>query len=303
MNCRHDVPTSMLVASSVVSLLLSAGMLNSMFGRTRKLNKEDVRALFGDYERSAIFIHYAIVVPLFEFFVIWGPRLNANIGPSSASSVTAFLIVNAISVFLLLLGVIFEAKYRLFVHKVQCWRIPICIVFLCDRDINFTVGFEALFIAASLLCSIFETVNVNELVAKTNRRRIRIRQTRKASGAKVSDGDSTEMSLTQPQPSSAAVARVALPPPLAGSYASPLSDDPAYESDTPPLVRHMYDARERQKQVAVNLTRLANTHDQQAAAGITSTLQQMVATYYRGAPSASTSVSQSKNAEASDSGF
>jgi hypothetical protein len=290
-SCFHDPPQALYICCTVFSCLVSVAMYILVFKRTWKMDKTQVRLLFSDYERHAIFMNYVVIEPCFQGFVIWGPFIGANIDFNSASTVTASVVMNSVSLFLLVLAFIFVEKYRILVHKVQCMRFMMAVVFLCDRDINFSLGFESLFICAIFAVSAFESINVQELISKKVEKRRKLRRARsQPNSASQSD---EEMSLANG--TEHIITRAALPPPIAC--------DLTYDNDTPKAVRQHYASRERQKLVANSLSQMAETNDRMVVEGMALNIREMVSSQY-GPPSASTSVSASeKHADESDSGF
>lgn len=161
-HCIDFVPHGVLVASSFVSALLSLLMLNATFGATWSFSHSALRTMFSSMERRAIALQYLVAMPFFELFVVWGPHIDVGIDHNSTSSVVAWLVVNTLCVGFLFVATFSLHRYRALVYRAQSARMPLAIVYFCDRSINFTVGVEGVFIGFVFGCAMFEMSQVDD---------------------------------------------------------------------------------------------------------------------------------------------
>jgi hypothetical protein len=160
--CRHYLGETVLASSTTISLLLSTVMLNAMFGATLRFTRSQLRRIFYPTERKIAFLQYALFMPLFEVFVIWGSKLGISIDTSTASVIVTWIVINAVCLVLVLSSCRAVGNYRLLIHVAQCYRLPMAIMFFCDRLINSEIGIEGIFIGAMFLCSLFEFFHVQD---------------------------------------------------------------------------------------------------------------------------------------------
>jgi hypothetical protein len=163
--CRHLLPQDVLIASTVVSALLSLFMLNAMCGMTFKYSRIQLRRLFFPTERKISFIQYALIAPMFELFVIWGDRIGVSTDTDSASIVVTWVTINVLCLFVMLCSCRAQANYRLLIRDAQTFRFPMSVMFLCDRAFNSVIGIECIFIVAIMLFSVFEFFHVQDYFA------------------------------------------------------------------------------------------------------------------------------------------
>lgn len=168
-HCHNLVPDGVLIASTVVSGLLSLLMFNSAFGASCFFSNKDLYQVFNAMERRAIIIQYLIAMPLFELLVVWGPQLTPSIDHNSSSSVINWLVVNSMSLGLVIGSLFATHRYRMLIHVAQCFRLPLATMYFCDRAINFTIGVEGVFIGAVFFCATFEMVHVHQYYTKYKR--------------------------------------------------------------------------------------------------------------------------------------
>lgn len=160
--CRHTLPRSVMVASTVITALLSLAVLNAMNGATYRYSRSQLRRMFYPTERKIAFLQYALFMPLFELCVIWGAEIGVSIDDNSAAIVVAWLAVNALCLLVMSCSCAALGSYRLMIHAVQCFRMPLALIFMCDRVFNSVIGVESIFIALMFLCSVFEFFHVQD---------------------------------------------------------------------------------------------------------------------------------------------
>ena len=160
--CRHTLPRSVMISSSVVTTLLSLSLLNAMNGATYRYSRSQLRQMFYPTERKVAFLQYALFMPLFEVCVIWGAEIGVSADDSSASTVVTWLAINSLCLLVMTCACGAFGSYRLMIHAVQCFRMPLALMFMCDRVFNSVVGVESIFVALMFLCSVFEFFHVQD---------------------------------------------------------------------------------------------------------------------------------------------
>jgi hypothetical protein len=172
--CRHYLPTSVLALSTTITILLSFQMINIMWGATCRFKRSQVRRIFYPTERKVGFLQYGLFMPMFEIFVVWGSWLGLSIDSSTASIVIAWIVVNMICLLVLTCACRATSNFRMMVHIAQCFRLPMAIIFFCDRIFNSVVGVESAFIVAMFICSLFEFFHVQDYFAVVSNSRLDI---------------------------------------------------------------------------------------------------------------------------------
>ena len=137
-------------------------MLNAMNGATYRYSRSQLRRMFYPTERKISFLRYALLMPLFELFVIWGVEAGVSIDDSSAAIVVAWLSVNCLCLLVMTCSCGAFGSYRMMIHAVQCFRMPLSLIFMCERIFNSVIGVESIFIALMFLCSLFEFFHVQD---------------------------------------------------------------------------------------------------------------------------------------------
>jgi len=165
-HCHNYIPQSVLIASTVINGLLCMFIVNAAFGIAFYFAHNDLKRVFNTMERRAIVLQYLFAMPLFELFVVWGPQLQLGINHNSSSSVITWLTVNTLSLGLVLGSLCATHRYRMLIHVAQCMRMPLAVMYFCDRAINFTVGVEGVFIGFVFICAAFEMVHVHQYFTK-----------------------------------------------------------------------------------------------------------------------------------------
>ena len=163
--CRHYLPDGVLIASTVVSLILSLIMINAMCGATCRFARSHLRRIFYPTERKVVLVQYALCMPLFELFVIWGTKMGVSADTDSASIVVSWLVINAICLVVLGVSCCSQKNYRLLIRDAQSFRFPMSIVFFCDRAFNSVIGVECIFIILLMAFSVFEFFHVQDYFA------------------------------------------------------------------------------------------------------------------------------------------
>lgn len=160
--CRHYLPLSIFVVSSVVSGLLSLLMLNALLGATKKYTRSQLKRIFYPTERKIVVLQYAVCLPMFELFVIWGSQLGISIDGNTASIVITWIVVNIVRILLVLSACCATTNYRLMIHVVQCYNLPLAVMFFTDRIINSVIGVEGIFIGILCVLALFEFFHVQD---------------------------------------------------------------------------------------------------------------------------------------------
>lgn len=160
--CRHTLPRSVMISSTVITVLLGMSMLNAMNGATYRYARSQLRKMFYPTERKIAALQYALFMPLFELCVIWGAEVGVSADDSSAAIVVAWLAVNCLCLLIMTCSCCSLGSYRMLIHAVQCFRMPLALIFMCDRVFNSVVGAESIFIALMFLCSLFEFFHVQD---------------------------------------------------------------------------------------------------------------------------------------------
>jgi len=151
-----SLPLAVLGCTSALTALLILLTLNSYFCCTATLNHKVLRRLTRRGERRAVLLHYLIVLPLFEIFVIWGPHFDERVQPSSASVVVGWLAVLAVSCCTTIVGCVSGYAHVFSLQFVQVLQFPMMLLFLCDRALYHTLGVESICTVAMLAVVVCE---------------------------------------------------------------------------------------------------------------------------------------------------
>lgn len=145
--CPHsDLPMGVLIASTAFVGVLCVISINAYFCCNTLLGHTEIRKMSTKAERRFVLLHYLVILPLFQGFVIWGPQLDPRVLNNSASVVVAWLAVNVVSSLLLALG-FWSARFHVFsLQMVQVIQWPVFLFFLCDRALYGAMGIESLFV-------------------------------------------------------------------------------------------------------------------------------------------------------------
>jgi len=163
--CRHYLPTSVLVMSTVITILLGLSMINGMCGATCRFKRSQIKRIFYPTERKIGLLQYAVIMPMFELFVVWGSWIGISPDGSSASIVVGWITINGLCLLIMTCACYSTGNYRLMVHIAQCFRLPLAVIFFCDRIFNSVVGIESIAIGCLFLCSLFEFFHVQDYFA------------------------------------------------------------------------------------------------------------------------------------------
>ena len=153
---HHTLPVGVLICTTAFSVLTCLLTINAYWCCTTVVRYHLIRQRSSKTERRCIILHYLVMLPMFELFVIWGPHLNIHVAPNNSSVVVAWLVVLG-SVLMLLAFGFWSTRAHLFaLQMTQVLQAPAMVFFLVDRAMHSALGVEAIFIFGVLLCVLFE---------------------------------------------------------------------------------------------------------------------------------------------------
>lgn len=129
---RKTADLSVLVIATICATIRTALIIAPHFCKSVRFDSASESNKWSTWHRNWALVHYAVLYPLFEIFIIWGFAFM-SIELVSAEIIMLWLSVVSTSVILQIVCAVTKTGYRKTIYIIQVMEIPCMVAFICER--------------------------------------------------------------------------------------------------------------------------------------------------------------------------
>ena len=163
MNENFEVTSTSINASiSILSFVRVVMLLLPHLVKSERLESSPLRNKWWYFHKRISLLHYLVLAPLFEVFIIWGSVVfgSDTIQPVVVEVLLAWLSIVILSIILLLIACCTRNAYRMMVYSTQLMELACTVMFFSDRCKDTRVSSEISVVVALVVCNVVEVFTV-----------------------------------------------------------------------------------------------------------------------------------------------